>query len=116
MTRQWIIENIDEGTAKAKFHNGYVEILLCGAEFGLYEMVVSTDDFKDMDMEIDFDVFEHVFSTVFDDLDSACFPDDEETAVYWLNKWKAFESDIEFNTWNMNSNEQLRELFEKNFK
>ncbi len=116
MTRQWIVENIDEGTAKAKFHNGYIEILLCGGEFGLYEMVIVTGDFEDLGKEISFENFDEVFDAVFNDIEWACFPDDEETAVYWLDKWKAFKSDIVFNTWNMNSNEQLRELFEKNFK
>lgn len=110
-----IIENIDEGTAKAKFYPTYIKILLCGAEFGLYEMIIA-DDFENMGKEISFGNFKEVFDVVFDDLEWACFPDDEETAKYWLDKWNAFDADIEFNTWNMDTNEQLRELFNKNFK
>lgn len=115
MYRDEIITNINEGTAKAKFHPTYIEILLCGAEFGLYEMVIA-DDFENMGKEISFENFGEVFDAVFNDIDWACFPDDEETAKYWLDKWNSFDADIEFNTWNMNSNEQLRELFNKNFK
>lgn len=114
MTRQWIVENIDEGTAKAKFHNGYVEILLCGAEFGLYEMVMTTDDFEDLGKEISFENFDEVFDAVFNDIDWACFPDDEETAKYWLDKWNSFDSDIEFDCSETIFNEQLRELFTNN--
>lgn len=116
MYRDEIITNIDEGTVKAKFHHYYVEILLCGGEFGLYEMVINTDDFEDVGKEISFENFSEVFDEVFDDIDWACFPDDEETAKYWLDKWNAFDADIEFDTSVITMNEQLRELFNKNFK
>lgn len=116
MYRDEIVRKISEGTAKAKFHPYYVEILLCGAEFGLYEMVINTDDFKDVEKEISFENFDEVFNAVFDDVDWACFPDDEETAKDWLDKWNSFDADIEFDTAVIIMNEQLRELFNKNFK
>lgn len=116
MYRDEIVRNISEGTAKAKFHPYYVEILLCGGEFGLYEMVITTDDFGDMDKEISFENFDDVFDAVFDDINEACFPDDEETAKYWLDKWNSFDADIEFDTSVITMNAQLRELFNKNFK
>lgn len=116
MYRDEIVRNINEGTAKAKFNDSYVEILLCGGEFGLYEIVITIDDFGDMDKEISFENFEDVFDAVFDDIDKACFPEDEETAKYWLDKWNSFDSDIEFDCSVITGNEQLRKLFNKYFK
>lgn len=111
-----LINNIDEGTAKAKFHPHYVEILLFGAEYGLWEMVVNTHDFEDMQKEINFENFEEVFDAVFNDLYLASFPDDEETAKGLLDEWNSFDSDIEFDCSEISTNEQLRELFNKYFK
>lgn len=111
-----LTENIKEGAVKAKFYPHYVKMLHFGAGYGLYEMVVNTHDFEDIEKEISFENFKEVFDEVFDNLDWACFPDDEETTKCLLDDWNSFDSDIEFDYYEINSNEQLRELFNKNFK